>query len=131
MDSLSRSAAKPARRWAPTISVAGMIVGAVLLVVGLAWKPATTPETFWTAEQAQELKAASDALHDHSEGGHDHAAGEADAHAVEARARYARIQAELESAQFARDRVGPLLTRAGLAVTIAFGIGYMISRGNE
>jgi hypothetical protein len=119
-----------ARRWAPGACLTASAVGAVLIIVGLAWKSATSPATFWSPEQAKELQEASDAMHDHTvHGDHEEAGGEHPDHSSAARQRLDRIQAELEQARFARDRVGPLLVTVGLAVAVAFGIGYLVSRG--
>ena len=123
-------AAGEGRRWASRVCLAGAIVGGCLLVVGLAWKSATAPETFWSPEQAKEFAAASEALHGaRGAAPHTHEP-DSGAAADAARERFARIQAELERAQYARDEVGPLLTKIGLAAAVAFGIGYLITRGD-
>jgi hypothetical protein len=110
-------------RWAPVICMAGAAFGVGMLLVGLVWKSATSPETFWTAEQAKEFEAASAALHaTRDEAGHSHAVP-----SDEARQRFALISAELERARYARDELGPLLTKLGLATAVAFGIGYLIA----
>jgi hypothetical protein len=121
------------RRWKPLLCVAGIGVGLLLIVCGLFWRTATTQESFWTEEQAREYKAASDALHAHGEtgGAAPAEAGELNPEVAAARERFAQIQAELEEAQFARDKVGPLLVQIGLATAVAFGVGYLVTRATE
>jgi hypothetical protein len=102
------------------------------------WRAAASPENFWSQQQAEEYAAAHDAyhasLHDHeSDGahsGHAHEGEAAGGAPSEARQRFERIEAELQNAQFSRDRVGPLLMQIGVAAAIAFGVGYLVSRGD-
>ncbi len=129
MASNPNAPAEDGRRWAPVLCVAGAAFGVGMLIVGLAWKSATTPETFWTAEQAKEYEAASAAVQHQpvrDEAGHSHAAP-----SEQARQRFAHISAELEHARYARDEVGPLLVKFGLAAAIAFGVGYLMTRGDS
>ena len=131
-----RTSGEPERGWASVVCLAGIGVGAALIVAGVLWPRMTSDESLWTVEQAREFQAASDALHAASRNPRDARPGPADeegelvdAEIAAARERFAQIQAELAKARYAREEVGPLLTRIGLAAAIAFGIGYWISRG--
>jgi hypothetical protein len=127
--------AESPRRWAPTACLVGACFGLVTIAVGALWKSTTTPATFWSQEQAAEYAAAHDAyhaaLHGHVGAGHDQASEATSGPPPEVRERFAKIEAELQRAQFARDRVGPLLMQIGLAAAIAFGVGYLMSRGES
>lgn len=128
----AKESAEEGRRWAPRLCLAGAIVGVCALAVGLVWKSTTSPATFWSREQAEEFAAASDALHgERGAKPHTHDAEAGDPAAEAARQRFDRIQAQLERARYARDEVGPLLTKIGLAAAIAFGIGYLITHGES
>ena len=127
MPSKKPEAADSARRWASLLFLVGACIGVVLVIVGVAWKSFTAPETFWSDEQAKEFAAASDAMHAQTAEAQEHGSSE-DADTAAARDRLARIQGELERARYARDDMGPLLTRIGLVAAIAFGVGYLVSR---
>lgn len=117
------------RRTVPLVCLAGVALGAALLVGGALWSALSKPRHVWSSEQAAEYSAAAAAahaasdVHDHGEAGAP-AATEADA----ARQRFAKIATELENARFAKNKLGGLLTWIGLAATTAFGVGYLVSR---
>jgi hypothetical protein len=124
-------------RWLHRICIAGVVLGAVLVIGGLGWSMVATPAAVWSMEQAAELKAASDAVHAARsgipEGGDSRAAdvGKTDPrYLAAAQARVERINAELEQARDVRDTWGQRVAAAGLAVTIACGLGYLASRGH-
>lgn len=117
------------RRTVPRVCLAGVALGAALLVGGGLWSALSKPRHVWSPEQAAEYSAAAAAAHAASDA-HDH--GDGDAHAAAeadvARQRFAKIATELENARFAKNKLGGLLTWIGLAATTAFGVGYLVSR---
>ena len=123
-------------RWLHRICIAGVVLGAVLVIVGLGWSVVATPEAVWSMEQAAELKAASDAVHAARSGipvAPDSQPGDAGKpdprYLAAAQARLERINADLEQARNVRDTWGQWAAAAGLALTIACGLGYLATRG--
>jgi len=121
--------------WLTRLCVAGVIAGFALIIVGLGWSLMATPGAVWSQEQAAELKAAYDALHDARSGigaprSQGIGGGEPDPrYLAAAQARLDRANAELERAQSVRDDFGRWGAASGLALTIACGLGYLASRG--
>jgi hypothetical protein len=122
-------------RVAHAACLAGAALGLTTIVAGLLWSKFVTPRQVWSTEKAQEYNAASDAWHAALTGSGD--AGPDGRVVVDevalaaARARFTRIQSELDSARFSKNRVGNLLVWTGLAVAGAFGVGYLIVRGDQ
>lgn len=118
--------------------LAGLCVGVAVLIAGVVWSVWGSGRVMYSPEQAQEFEAAGAALHaatmgHESHDGHEHEPPPADvdreALVAKARARYERAQATLESARFANNQLGKWLAGVGLAASLAFGIGYLSSRG--
>jgi len=122
-------------RWLHRICIAGVILGAILVIAGLGWSAVATPAAVWSIEQAAELKAASDAVHaarsgiPETRGSQPVEAGKPDPrYLAAAQARLERINTDLEQARHVRDTWGQWAAAAGLALTIACGLGYLASR---
>lgn len=114
--------------WIRTIAAVGLALSLVAVMAGGIWSAVAKPEHVWSEQQARELKAATEALHATLATGHTHGHGPAESgHAAEAHAagtnetrqkaeqRLATIQAELEAAQYAKNRAGLLLVQVGVA----------------
>jgi hypothetical protein len=113
------------------LAVAG--VGVLAALGGAVWQRAAHPRHVWTVEQSQEYDAANAALHAATVG-HDHETNGAeavDAHQADlaaAQERFNRINAELQAARYAKDRLGTALIRGGLAAAALGGVGYLATR---
>lgn len=105
-----------------TACLAAAALGLLVAVGGAVWQRSALPRHVWTVEQAQEFDAANAAMHA--------AVGRDDetAHAA-AKQRFDRIAAELHSARYAKDRLGAVLVRGGLAAAAVFSVGYLAIRG--
>jgi hypothetical protein len=88
----------------------------------------------WTVEQSQEYAAANSALHaalvGHEQGdGGAESTGDGQAELAAAKARFDRIANQLQAARYAKNRLGGLLFRGGMAVAAVSGLGYLATRG--
>ena len=110
--------------------LAGIVVGLLLVLAGLAWKPLVPDAWLWSHEQAAEFAAASAELHAAEIQGHDH--GDASSHPPDMtrqQARFDRIRTQLEAAQGARSGWGQSLVIAGAVVTALAAMGYAATQG--
>jgi hypothetical protein len=102
---------------------------------GIGWTIFGDSRLVYSTEQAEEWEKANAAWHAASIG-HSHGQSPAttvsdpDAALAAARERFERADAQLQAARFVKDRLGPLLTMIGLAVAGAFGVGYLLARGD-
>jgi hypothetical protein len=110
--------------------VALAAVGVLMVVVGIVWSRVTTPETFWTQDQAKEYSEAKAAA-THPTYDAQASSEERAAQREAAQQRLNQISGEFDRARFAYDRAGPLLVQFGLAAAVAFGIGYWIAARRE
>jgi hypothetical protein len=99
----------------------GAAIGLMAAISGAVWQRMALPRYVWTVEQAEEFEKANSALHAA-------AAGDDDAEHEAAKRRFNRIAAELQSARYAKDRLGSLFIRGGLAAAAAFSVGYLAIR---
>ncbi len=115
--------------------MAGIAIGIVLIVIGVAWPKIITPAMVWSPEQADELQRAGDAFHAAREQtrpieGQELAASsdpQASPRAL-AEKRYNRLKADLEAAQVVRTHWGQRLVAAGFGLTVVGGLGYLATR---
>jgi hypothetical protein len=120
------------------ICLLGSGLGLLLILAGVGWSLFGGAHLVYSTEQAEEWEQANAALHAASFG-HVHgqtpgttaAADDPDAALAAARTRFERADAALQSARFVKDRLGQLLVGIGLAVTAAFGVGYLLARGDQ
>ena len=124
------------RQLAVWVCLIGCGLGVLLILAGVGWSKLGVTRIVYSPEQAKEWEEAQAALHAASSD-HNHEdstppeAPEANPDAVmsAARERFERADAELQSARFVKDRLGPLLTVIGLAAAGAFGVGSLLARG--
>jgi hypothetical protein len=125
------------RQPAAIACLVGCGFGMLLILTGIGWSSFGGARLVYSPEQAKEWEEAHAAWHAASSG-HVHAhspgmstAGDPDANLAAARERFERADAELQSARFVKNRLGFLLLWTGLAVAGAFGVGYLIVRGDQ
>ena len=114
--------------------LAGMSVGLLLLLGGLAWSQWASPQVVWSPEQAAEHQAAGEALHAARRSAPPSGAGQEIAEAPElaaAQARFDAIDADLAAAQTSRQRTGRWLVGLGLAAMVIGGAGYLALRDHD
>lgn len=118
-------------RWV-NVFLAGMIAGVILTVGAWSWMVFSKPANVWSLKQAAEFKAANDAVHTARSGGRhgeDLDGNKPDPrYLAAAQARLERIASDLDRARSARDNWGKWGAAAGLALTIACGLGYLATR---
>jgi hypothetical protein len=134
---LTTNKTKAGRGPMAVICMLGIGVGVLAVIAGVAWAVLGGGRMMYTQEQAKEYSSAASALHS-ATSGHDHSGGadkgpatDRDAAVAAARERFDRAEAALKSAKFAQNELGAWLMGLGLAVTVAFGIGYVASRGDQ
>src|SRR5690348_7764383 len=125
--------APASRPRAAVTCLAGMGLGALMLMAGVGWSALASPATVWSPQQAEEHQAAGEALHAARRSAAPAAASPEDATAssaelATAQARFDKIDAELAHAQTSRQRTGAWLVRAGLGTMILCGVGYLSLR---
>lgn len=125
------------RHWLAVASLAGLVLGLVIVAIGLAWPKIVTPQMVWSPEQAEELQRAADSFHAAREQNRPvegQASGQEGAAALSPRAlaeqRYNRLKNDLEAAQSVRTDWGQWVVAAGFGLTIAGGMGYLAVRGD-
>lgn len=100
--------------------LAGVAIGLLTALGGGVWQRTALPRHVWTIEQAKEFDAANAALHSVDMDDREKYAA--------ARQRFDRVAADLQSARYAKDRLGNVLVRGGLAAAAVFSVGYLATR---
>lgn len=114
----------------------GMALGIVVTLLSVTWMVLAKPADVWSLEEAKEYQAAGEALHGarsvyslgESSGSDRLAHNGASTHAdrlAAAKERFDRISDGLERARNERQNWGRWGAGAGLALTIACGLGYL------
>ncbi len=101
------------------VAILLVLLGAAMLMVGVAAKHFFSPKSYWTDQQAKEYVAASTALKTAATGSIRPPSAELDPKLVAAQQRFEKIQAELNSAITRRDYTGVALGVCGAAVFAA------------
>lgn len=119
--------------WIRTIGWAGLCLSLVTAIAGGVWSAVAEPEHVWSEQQAREFKAASEALHqalgsDHTHGPSESVEEAPGEHRRVAEARLAAIQAQLEAAQYAKNRAGLLLVQLGVGGAACCGALLFFTR---
>lgn len=111
-----------------TAFAAGIVLGLVLAIAGWGWTAWSRPTDVWSPEQAAELQAADNAVHQ-ARSPRGKAAGDSQATLKAAERRLAELRAELDHARSVRNDWGRRVAACGLGLTIVCGLGYLASRG--
>jgi hypothetical protein len=111
-----------------TLLVFGTVAGIAIAAAAWAWAVLETPTDAWSPEQAKALQTARDAVH--AARGEGLAISENSAELQKAQSLVSRLEAELEDARSYRGKWAARIAAAGLALTIACGLGYLAVRGN-
>lgn len=100
---------------------AWLTIGAVaiaLIVLGVSWKHLLPPESYWSAQDAQEYEAAFLAAHAAQRNVVGQNPAETEKNFATAHQEYERMRSELERARTTRDRTGKFLIVAGLLLLL-------------
>jgi hypothetical protein len=109
-----------------TLLSVGTVMGICIAAGAWIWGALGSPEAAWSPEQAKALKAAYEAVHAARGEGGPVEDGSAELERAEALAN--RLEADLEQARSFRSTWATRVVAAGLALTIACGLGYLALR---
>lgn len=106
----------------------GTLAGLTVAGAAWIWSLMGSPADVWSPEQARALQAARDAVHEARGSGEE--VREESPELLKAQGLANRLEADLADARNHRSLWATRVAAAGLALTIACGLGYLATRGD-